>query len=209
MEAKLVWVTPNAEALMAYCARVSSPNQENPEYAGLLSYCLKHSHWSVFEMASACLEVTTSRAIAQQIIRHKTFHIQEFSQRYAEATTVETYPARRQDKKNRQSSHDDLSPEVKTWFVSEQERLWSAAKVSYDQALSKGVAKECARFLLPLATTTRLYLAAPVRTWIHYIRVRAAQETQLEHREVARACATILAKEFPTVAGIEGWGKYD
>lgn len=205
MQVKLIHSTPNGEALIAYCARVSSPNQDNPEYEKLLAYCIKHNHWSIFEQAGLNIEIVTSRAIAQQILRHRSFHFQEFSQRYAQALDVEIYEARRQDAKNRQNSIDDLSEETKEWFKRAQEDTWDESYSLYIQALEKGIAKECARGLLPLNTQTRLYMHGTVRDWIHYINVRCDKSTQLEHRLIAEECKKIIAKEYPTVAKALGW----
>lgn len=192
--------THNAESLMAYCARVSSPNQDNKEYAKLLNYCMKQGHWSVFEMADMTVEITTSRAIAQQILRHRSFCFQEFSQRYSESKFgyIPT-AARRQDTKNRQNSIDDIGYQDAGWFLHEQNRLFQAAYTSYKEALSRGIAKECARMLLPLNTGTKLYMKGSVRSWLHYINVRCDKSTQLEHREIAEACREILIEQFPII----------
>jgi len=197
----------DAEALVAYCARVSSPNQENPDYAGLLRYCAEHSHWSVFTMANMVVEVETSRAISQQILRHWTFDFQEFSQRYAAATEAIVYPARRQDNANRQNSIDDLPEDVNNWFMATQSLYIDAAFNVYQQALDKGIAKEQARFLLPLSTKTKLYMNGNLRTWIHYLSLRADPEhgTQVEHREIAQAIKEIFIEEFPTIARALEW----
>lgn len=200
MEVKLIHKTPEAEKLIAYCARVSSPNQDNPEIEKLLSYCIKNKHWSVFEMASMCVEITTSRAIAQQILRHRSFHFQEFSQRYAKATEFETYEARRQDNKNRQNSIDDMSFKDKNWFLNAQDQVQDWCISYYEQALKKGIAKEQARFLLPLSTTTKLYMHGTIRDWIHYINLRTENGTQLEHKEIALSIQKIFVNEFPTIA---------
>lgn len=200
MEVKFVHVTPEPEKLIAYCARVSSPNQENPEIEKLLGYCIKNKHWSIFEMASMCVEITTSRAIAQQILRHRSFHFQEFSQRYAEVQEIESFPARKQDLKNRQNSTDDLSEDIKEWFLEAQLKVKSTAAHFYKEALAKGIAKEQARFLLPLSTQTKLYMHGTVRDWIHYLNLRTDVSTQLEHREIALAIRTIFIKEFPTIS---------
>jgi len=188
------------EGLIAYCARVSSPNQENPDYEKLLKYCMRHGHWSVFEMCDMTVEIVTSRAIAAQILRHKSFSFQEFSQRYAEALACEPYYARRQDTKNRQNSIDDLPDDVKAWFEEAQKESWFQAYNRYQMALQMGVAKECARMLLPLNTQTRLYMKGSVRSWIHYLQVRCAPETQKEHRDIADAIREIFAEQFPTIA---------
>lgn len=201
----LVHITPEAEKLIAYCARVSSPHQDNPEYAKLLSYCIKHSHWSVFEMGSMCLQIETSRAIAQQVLRHRSFHFQEFSQRYAEATEGNIYEARRQDTKNRQNSIADMSEDDRIWFQNIQEDVWNGAKRAYDEALKRGIAKEQARMLLPLSTKTKMYMHGTIRDWIHYIQVRADISTQKEHRAIAEQAKEIFCKELPVVAKALGW----
>jgi thymidylate synthase (FAD) len=192
-----------AEGLMAYCARVSSPNQENPDYEKLLSYCAKHGHWSVFELADMTLEIVTSRAIAQQILRHRSFSFQEFSQRYSENKFgyIET-EARRQDKKNRQNSIDDMSQQDKAWFSFVQQQQYQTAYKNYKEALKRGIAKECARMLLPLNTGTKLYMKGSIRSWLHYCQVRCHPSTQLEHREIALQAQSILMKEFPSLGGL-------
>lgn len=195
----------DAEALIGYCARVSSPNQENPEISGLLRYCADNQHWSIFTMANMVVEVETSRAISQQILRHWTFDFQEFSQRYAAATEAIVYPARRQDDKNRQNSIDDLDQDVKLWFDSEQRWLHHLSFDSYERALEKGIAKEQARFLLPLSTKTKIYMNGNLRTWIHYLQLRTGNGTQLEHKEVADACKAIFIEQFPTIAEALAW----
>lgn len=210
MEVKLISVTQpvediSPEGLIAYCARVSSPNQENPNYAKLLKYCADHGHWSIFEMADMTVEITTTRAIAAQILRHRSFNFQEFSQRYAAAFGYESTPARRQDEKNRQNSIDDLSNTAKTWFLDAQEEVWKRSKYLYDQAIANGVAKECARMLLPLNTKTRLYMKGSVRSWIHYFQVRCDPATQKEHRDIALAAREIFCEQFPTVATAIGF----
>ena len=208
MEVKLVSLTSSpdksAEELVAYCARVSNPkNQNNHATADkLLKYCAKHNHWSVFEMADMTLEITTSRAIAQQILRHRSFSFQEFSQRYAEATGFETYEARRQDNKNRQNSIDDLSEETKEWFDAAQAAVRQMALAQYQAALRVNIAKEQARFLLPLSTQTTLYMKGSIRSWIHYIQVRADPSTQKEHRDIALECRKILLNNFPSLTDI-------
>lgn len=192
------------EALMVYAARVSSPKSQadghNPER--LLRYCLEHGHVSIFETASMTVEITTSRAISAQILRHRSFTFQEFSQRYAEATGFETYQARRQDSKNRQSSHDDLDEGTRNWFRDAQAAVHAMAGNLYDQALEFGIAKESARFLLPLSTTTRLYMTGSVRSWVHYLQTRRAPETQAEHREIAEAIWEIFRAQFPLTAAV-------
>lgn len=206
MNVQLISITPDAEKTMGYVARVSNPaNQDNPEVSKLLAYCLKHGHWSVFETATMTLEIETSRAIAAQILRHRSFCFQEFSQRYASPTEFETYEARRQDSKNRQNSIDDLSEEDKLWFRQIQGHIWVTARNAYNTALEKGIAKECARFLLPLNTHSRLYMTGNVRSWIHYIQLRTTQGTQKEHRDIALACKAIFCKELQTVASALEW----
>jgi thymidylate synthase (FAD) len=196
-----------SEELTAYVARVSNPsNQMNSETAPkLLGYCIRNAHWSVFEHVNFTVEIKTSRAIAAQILRHRSAVFQEFSQRYAEAMDNEFYPARRQDAKNRQNSLDDMSDEDKDWFMLQQETNWHNAMVSYKEALKRGVAKEQARFLLPLSTQTTLYMTNNVRNWIHYIDLRTTQGTQLEHREIAEEIKEIFKKEFPAIAEAKGW----
>jgi thymidylate synthase (FAD) len=206
MAVKLVWSTPDAERLMGYCARVSNPeNQENPNVAGLLRYCIKHGHWSVFEMADMCVEVTTTRSISAQIIRHRSMHFQEFSQRYASVQTIERVRPRRQDPKNRQSSHDDLPVETLEWFDRAQDEHFVEARRLYDEALARGIAKESARFLLPMASGTTIYMKGTVRDWIHYINLRTDPGTQREHREIAEACKALFVDQFPIVAEALGW----
>lgn len=205
-EVKLVTVTPDAEKNMAYIARVSNPaNQDNPDYAKLLAYCIKNQHWSVFESSHMTVEVTTSRAIAAQILRHRSFTFQEFSQRYATPTEFITYEARRQDNKNRQNSIDDLSEEAKLWFTEMQGFIWNSARAAYEQAVSMGVAKECARFLLPMNTQTTIYMTNNVRGWIHYIDLRTKEGTQLEHKEIAQSCKELFKQQFPSVAQAKEW----
>lgn len=206
MACKLVWITPDAERLMGYCARVSNPeNQENPDVAGLLRYCIKKAHWSVFEMADLCIEIQTTRGISAQIVRHRSFHFQEFSSRYAVVKTIERVRPRRQDPKNRQSSHDDLPAETLAWFERTQDEQFGKALEAYDQALGKGIAKESARFLLPMASATTLYMKGTVRDWIHYINLRTDPGTQAEHREIGEGCRTIFTSQLPIVAQALGW----
>jgi thymidylate synthase (FAD) len=202
MEVKLVHVTPEAEKHIAYCARVSSSNQSNPEYAKLLKYCITHGHYSVFEMASMCVEITTSRAIAAQILRHKSFAFQEFSLRYAEATNFELYEARSQDMKNRQNSIDNLPEETKQWFVDAQTQNNESCYELYQEALNRNIAKEQARMLLPLSTQTKLYMHGTIRSWIHYIQLREKNGTQKEHAEIALAIKKIFEEQLPVVAEV-------
>ena len=197
----------SAQELITYTARVSNPaNQMNIETAPkLLGYIIKNKHWSPFEMAHMTVEITTSRGIAAQILRHRSFSFQEFSQRYAEVQNVVEYEARRQDNKNRQNSIDDMAEEDKTWFLDAQSQVWADSMQLYKEALNRGVAKEQARFLLPLGTETKLYMCGSLRSWVHYCEVRCDKSTQLEHRDIALAIRDIVAKEFPDVAKALGW----
>lgn len=200
MEVRLISVTPNAEQTMMYCARVSNPKNQNSTNTKLLNYCVKNKHWSIFEMAHMTVEITTSRAIAAQILRHRSFSFQEFSQRYAEAIGAELYDARRQDVKNRQNSIDDMSEEDRQWFLNAQSQVITTAEALYTEALRRGIAKEQARFLLPLSTTTKLYMTGSVRSWVHYILLRCDAATQKEHRDIALAIKEIFNEQFPTIA---------
>ena len=210
MNVKLVTVTPKAEETMGYVARVSNPkNQDNPKVAGLLSYCIKHGHWSVFEQAHMTLEIETTRGLAAQILRHRSFTYQEFSQRYADSSMLSKVipmpELRRQDDKNRQNSIDDLDPFVVQDFELKMQRHFVEGMKLYKDMLDAGVAKECARFVLPLATPTKLYMTGSVRSWIHYINLRSAHGTQKEHMEIAENCRTIFNEQFPIVAEALGW----
>ena len=209
MTVKLVSVTPDAEQLMAYIARVSNPsNQDNEKYAGLLKYCIKHNHWSVFEQSTMTLEIETTRAIAAQILRHRSFTFQEFSQRYASSNDlgdIDLPELRRQDTKNRQNSTDDLDPEMVETLNRQMITLFSSAKSLYTQMLDAGVAKECARMVLPLCTPTRIYMTGSCRSWIHYINLRSAHGTQKEHMEIAEACRKVFTKQFPAVSEALEW----
>ena len=209
MNVKLVSVTPDAEQLMAYIARVSNPsNQDNEKYAGLLKYCIKHNHWSVFEQSSMTLEIETTRAIAAQILRHRSFTYQEFSQRYAASTAlgdIDLPELRKQDLKNRQNSTDDLDPEIVEKLNKQMITLFSSSKALYEQMLSQGVAKECARMVLPLATPTRIYMTGSCRSWIHYINLRSAHGTQKEHMVIAEACRKVFTEQFPAVSEALEW----
>ena len=209
MIVKLITVTPDAEKLMAYVARVSNPsNQDNEKYAGLLKYCIKHNHWSVFEQSSMTIEIETTRAIAAQILRHRSFTFQEFSQRYAASTAlgdIDLPELRRQDEKNRQNSTDDLDPKMVEKFDKQMITLFSSAKALYEQMLSQGVAKECARMVLPLCTPTRIYMTGSCRSWIHYINLRSAHGTQKEHMDIAEACRKVFTEQFPAVSEALEW----
>ena len=210
MNVKLVTVTPKAEETMGYVARVSNPkNQDNPKVAGLLRYCIKHGHWSVFEQAHMTLEIETTRGLAAQILRHRSFTYQEFSQRYADSSMLSKVipmpELRRQDDKNRQNSIDDLDPFVVQDFELKMQRHFVEGMKLYKDMLDAGVAKECARFVLPLATPTKLYMTGSVRSWIHYINLRSAHGTQKEHMDIAENCRTIFNEQFPIVAEALGW----
>lgn len=209
-QVKLISITPDAEKVMGYVARVSNPaNQENPNVAGLLKYCVKHQHWSVFEQAFMTLEIETNRGIAAQILRHRSFTYQEFSQRYADTNLLtEHIPVpdlRRQDTKNRQNSTDDLGDYMKLKYQAEIAEHFAASSNLYKRLLDAGVAKECARFVLPLATPTRIYMSGSARSWIHYIQLRSANGTQKEHMDIANACKKIFIEQFPTVSEALEW----
>tara|TARA_Y100000004_G_scaffold174767_1_gene213772 strand:- start:1716 stop:2354 length:639 start_codon:yes stop_codon:yes gene_type:complete len=202
---KLVSVTPDAEKNIAYCARVSNPNnQDNENISKLLKYCIDHQHWSIFEMAFMTLEINTSRGIAAQILRHRSFTFQEFSQRYADASHLaEEIPLprlRSQDNKNRQNSIDDIDQEIIIKYNALMREHFARSKAIYDDMLRDGVAKECARFVLPLATPTRLYMSGSVRSWMHYIQLRSANGTQKEHMDIALSCKTIFSEQFPVIS---------
>jgi thymidylate synthase (FAD) len=203
MTVKLISVTPDAEKTMAFIARVSNPaNQDNENYAKLLAYCIKHNHWSVFEQSSMTLEIETNRGIAAQILRHRSFTFQEFSQRYADTNLItENIPIpelRKQDTKNRQNSTDDLGDYVKLKFQTEIAELFEHSNNLYKRMLEAGVAKECARFVLPLATPTRIYMTGSCRSWITYIALREKSGTQKEHMDIAKDCKKVFAEQFPT-----------
>ena len=195
---------------MGYVARVSNPNnQENPEVAGLLRYCIKHNHWSVFEQAHMTLEIETTRAIAAQILRHRSFTYQEFSQRYADssmlATNIPMFEFRRQDKKNRQNSIDDLDEFTQQELQIAVQRYFVEGMDLYQQMLRLGVAKECARMVRPLATPTRIYMTGSCRSWIHYIDLRSAHGTQKEHMDIANDAKRVFCEQFPICAEALEW----
>ncbi len=209
-EVKLISVTPDAEKHMAYCARVSNPdNQQNEKFSGLLKYCIQHQHWSIFEQATMTVEINTTRGIAAQILRHRSFTYQEFSQRYADTNllskTIPLPELRRQDTKNRQNSIDDIPDYLKLVLLEDIRVHFEASLRLYNRLLEKGVAKECARFVLPLATPTRLYMTGSVRSWIHYIDLRSAHGTQKEHMEIAELVRCIFTCQFPAVSEALGW----
>ena len=209
MNVNLISITPDAEKTMAHIARVSNPdNQDNPKYAGLLRYCIKHNHWSVFEQSSMTLEIETTRAIASQILRHRSFTFQEFSQRYAASTklgSLELPKLRKQDDKNRQNSTDDLDPKIIESLNMQMGTLFGSAMALYNQMLELGVAKECARMVLPLCTPTKIYMTGSCRSWIHYIELRSAHGTQKEHMDIAEACRKVFTEQFPSVSEALEW----
>jgi thymidylate synthase (FAD) len=206
MTAKLISITPDAEKLIAYCARVSSSNQENPEYSKLLKYCIDHGHWSIFEMAHMVVEINTSRAIAAQILRHRSFSFQEFSQRYA---PVQDHPllveGRKQSAKNRQSSSEPLEGAEQHEWQLIQEYVYDTCYTAYQQAIDAGVSREQSRLLLPLATPTNMYMAGSIRSWIHYLQLRTGTDTQPEHREIAEEIQKIFMKELRQTSRALGW----
>ena len=207
---RLVSITPEAEKNIAYCARVSNPNnQENEKIAGLLKYCINHKHWSIFEQAYMTLEISTTRGLAAQILRHRSFTFQEFSQRYADSSMLtDKIPLpnlRRQDTKNRQNSIDDVDPFVKQELEIAIERHFDSAMDLYQHMLSVGIAKECSRFVLPLAIPTKIYMSGSVRSWMHYIDLRSAHGTQKEHMDIAQQCRDVFVKELPICAEALEW----
>jgi|TARA_R100000995_G_C3446256_1_gene105810 thymidylate synthase (FAD) len=212
MSVKLVSSTPDAEKLMAYVARVSNPNnQGNDKFAGLLKYCIKHGHWSVFEQAYMTVEINTTRGLAAQILRHRSFTFQEFSQRYADtnllADEIPMFDLRSQDLKNRQNSNDDVPENKKKDLQEKIAQHFVDSMDLYNELLANGIAKECARFVLPLATPTRIYMTGSVRSWVHYIDLRSAHGTQKEHMDVAEGVREVFTEQFPTVAEALEWSK--
>ena len=210
MTVKLISITPDAEKTMAYVARVSNPsNQDNENYAGLLKYCIKHQHWSVFEQSFMTLEIETTRGLAAQILRHRSFTYQEFSQRYADSSLLSEKIAlpklRKQDVKNRQNSTDDLDPHLVQQLEVKMQSHFTAGMKLYKEMLDCGVAKECARFVLPLATPTRLYMTGSCRSWVHYINLRSAHGTQKEHMDIAEECRKVFTEQFPAVSEALEW----
>lgn len=207
---KLVSVTPDAEKHIAYCARVSNPsNQGNDSFEGLIKYCIKHKHWSIFEQSFMTLEIETSRAIAAQVLRHRSFTFQEFSQRYADSSLLSDKivlpELRRQDVKNRQNSTDDLDPFVQQNLELQMQTLFDSSMALYQQMLERGVAKECARMVLPLAVGTRLYMSGSLRSWMHYIDLRSSNGTQKEHMIIAEGCKKIFCEQFPIIGTALDW----
>ncbi len=206
---QLITSTPDAEKSMAYIARVSNPkNQDNNDFTKLLGYCIQHEHWSVFEQAYMTLQIETTRGIAAQILRHRSFTFQEFSQRYADSRELGEIPIpelRRQDNKNRQNSISDLSIELINQFNKKIKHQFNLSKQLYEEMLEAGIAKECARFVLPLATPTRIYMTGSCRSWIHYIKLRTGHGTQKEHMDIAQECKNIFSKEYPVVSSALNW----
>lgn len=211
MTAKLVWATPDAEQLIVYMARVSAPKNQtkNDTASKLLKYLIQHKHWSPFEMANMAIEIETTRAISAQILRHRSFAFQEFSQRYADTNELGSAVLphlRRQDFKNRQNSIDDLTPDEIGNYYRRISQLFEDAEHLYSEMVSNGVAKECARNVLPLATKTRLYMNGTLRSWLHFIDLRTGPETQMEHRQIAEECKKIFTEQFPVISEAM-WGK--
>jgi thymidylate synthase (FAD) len=212
MSVTLITITPDAEKLIAYCARVSNPNnQNNDNYAKLLKYCIDHKHWSIFEMATFIVEINTTRGLAAQILRHKSFYFQEFSQRYADTTLlaeeIPVFQLRRQDTKNRQNSIDDITDETRVKWNTKIREHFAKSKALYDGMIEDGIAKECSRFILPLATPTRLFMHGTVRSWIHYIQLRSGNGTQKEHMEIANECKRIFVEQLPITSEALGWNE--
>jgi thymidylate synthase (FAD) len=205
MLVRMIVCTPEAEKTMAYIARASSPHQDNPDYAKLLKYCIEHGHWSVLEHATMTVEIETSRMISAQILRHRSFKFQEFSQRYAEPATVHVYDPRKQDVKNRQNSLDEFDDDFKADWKKSVKNFTDAAFHIYEAAIAAGIAKECARAILPMCVGTKMYMTGDVRCWIHYIQLRTHKDTQLEHREIAEAVKEIFIGQFPVVSEALDW----
>ncbi len=206
---QLLSSTPEAEKTMAYIARVSNPkNQDNEDFSKLLSYCIKNEHWSVFEQSFMTLQIETNRGIAAQILRHRSFTFQEFSQRYADSSQLGNIPIpelRRQDLKNRQNSISDLPEELRNKYINKIKENFKKTSNLYEEMLDAGIAKECARFILPLATPTRIYMTGSCRSWIHYINLRSAHGTQEEHKQIALSCRKIFKESFPIVSKALDW----
>lgn len=207
MNVKLISITPNAESMMGYIARVSNPaNQDNPDVAGLLGYCIKHNHWSVFEQAHMTIEIETTRAISAQILRHRSFTFQEFSQRYAEVTELPAvFDLRSQDTKNRQNSVDNIPIDIKADLQAKIHTHLVDTQRLYEELLAQGVAKECARMVLPMCSPTKIYMTGNIRSWITYINLRSANGTQKEHMDIAEECKKIFKEQLPTLAIALNW----
>ena len=205
----LISITPDAEKIMAYVARVSNPkNQNNEDFSKLLGYCIKNEHWSVFEQSFMTIQIETNRGIAAQILRHRSFTFQEFSQRYADSSQLGEIPIpelRRQDLKNRQNSISDLPESIKKKYEDRIAEHFKLSSELYEEMLGEGIAKECARFILPLATPTRIYMSGSCRSWIHYIKLRSANGTQEEHKRIAIKCQFLFKEYFPIVSQALSW----
>lgn len=198
--AKLVWITPDAEKVIGYCARVSNPkNQDNPNVAGLLKYCIKNKHWSIFEMATMCLEIKTTRAISAQLLRHSSFSFQEFSQRYAVTTEVDMPLLRSQDSKDRQNSIDDLDTKDKYFYTKKIQDYFDTGLDLYRQMLDKGIARECARAVLPMNSVSTVMMSGNMRSWLHYCDLRMANGTQWEHKQIASSAHKIFREHCPSI----------
>lgn len=209
MSVKLISITPDSEKTIAYCARVSNQkNQNNENYSKLLKYCIDNGHWSIFEMANMVLEINTTRGIAAQILRHRSFSFQEFSQRYADANDlgeIEIPNLRTQDNKNRQNSIENLEKYDIMYWNKKIDNVFKQSIELYNLMIDSGIAKECARFVLPLATPTKLYMNGTIRSWIHYINLRSAHGTQKEHMEISNQCKKIFINQLPTISEALGW----
>ncbi len=206
MSVELVWSTPRGDDLIAYMARVSNPqHQHRLEIANLIRYCANNGHWSIFEMVNMCVEITTTRMISAQTLRHNSMRFQEFSQRYAKVQEYVPVKARRQDTKNRQNSIDDMPEEIIDWFYEEQERLFRETHAVYDQAIEYGIAKECARAVVQMNSKTVMYVNGTVRSWIHYLAARTHPSAQKEHRDIALAAQELFIQQFPVVGQAMGW----
>lgn len=207
MGVKLITITPEAEKLIGYCARVSNPaNQNNEDVSKLLGYCIRNNHWSIFEMANMVLEIKTTRAISAQILRHRSFSFQEFSQRYAALTDSPEIPEfRLQDLKNRQNSIDGLSPDLAVYYQNQTEILFNKTMELYDEMLGDGIAKECARNILPMCSPTTIYMNGTIRSWMHYINLRKENGTQAEHKVIAEQALAVFKEQLPNIAKALDW----
>ena len=200
MTVKLISIPANAEYIITYCARVSSKRQDNPNIKGLLKYCIKHGHWSIFELSNMVIEIETTRAISAQIIRHRSLNCQELSQRYAKIVESPVIPhLRLQDHKNRQNSIDAVDPFVANKLIKKMEILYKDIDIIYNELLDNGIAKECARGILPMNSKTRLYVNGNIRSWVHYLQARTHPSSQREHREIALGIKEIFKKELPII----------
>ena len=199
-QVSLIHTTEDGEQLIAYMARVSNPdNQDSNDYQGLIKYLIKHKHWSPFEMVNMCVEIETTRSVAAQILRHRSFSFQEFSQRYAKTDKALPVDIRSQDTKNRQNSIDNMDSVIKEDFKVKQQGLFDLSYSLYEEMLAAGVAKECARDVLPLATPTRMYMNGSLRSWLHYCDLRCANGTQKEHMLIANEVRELVCDYYPNV----------